>query len=85
MARTAPTYEPEPGGAGPTPEELCADGVLSVKAAARFMSCSRLTVERMLKARLLVPLRIGSRVMIPKRSLQLLLARMLRESMEGGA
>jgi excisionase family DNA binding protein len=62
----------------PSAAELCADGLLSTRDAARFMGISRSAVYLLLSTHDLPSVRIGRRRLIPKRACVELAALALR-------
>jgi excisionase family DNA binding protein len=64
-------------------EDLCADGVLAIPDAARFLSISRAEVYRLFENGSLASVRIGRRRLVPKRSAVRLLAANLNAGAQG--
>lgn len=61
----------------PSAEDVCRDGVLSRKEAARFLGLSLRTVDRLIASKDLPIVRFGDRVMVPKAALVVFLANRL--------
>jgi len=85
MPRRAPVYEPvdpaPPTPATATPEELCRDGAFDWRGAADFLgNVSEKTVVRLVEKGDIPVVRVGTRVLIPRRALALWLAGKLREA-----
>ena len=83
MARPVPVVRPVDA-PGPTPEEVCADGVLTVAAFARFCGLRPPTARKVLAAREVVSFRIGSRRVVPRAAAVRWLADQMRDQWEGG-
>jgi hypothetical protein len=73
--RPGATFEPvDPP---PSAEELCADGSMSVKEAARFLSLSTQLMNGLIRRHEVLSFKIGGRRVIPRRALILFQAKLL--------
>jgi hypothetical protein len=67
----------------PTAEELCADGSLSVAAAAKFLSVSLRQMKKLVASDDVPSFKLGRRRLVPRRGLVLLQAKLLAAQQPG--
>jgi hypothetical protein len=79
--RPGATFEPvDPP---PSAEDLCADGSMSLKEAARFLSVSLGCVEGLVRRKEVLSFKIGRRRVVPRRGLVLFQAKLLAAQQPG--
>ncbi len=76
MPRKPPVLAPiDPGPRELSLEELCADGVLPIRAAAEFIGVGLSTMRELVGEKEVPSLKVRAKVMVPKRALVLYLAK----------
>ena len=76
MPRKPPVLLPiDPGPRELTPEEVCTDGALPIRAAAKFIGIGLSTMRQLVDAKELPSGKVRAKIVVPKRALVLYLAK----------